>query len=291
MRTIRIGTRDSRLAIIQAEIVAKEIKRYDAGIETQLVMMKTTGDRILDVSLDKIGGKGLFVKELDEALLSESVDITVHSYKDMPVDVNPNLPIVGLSKREDPRDVMILRKDIKKASPQLVVGCSSKRRIYQLRDLGYHNTKPLRGNVITRLKKLNDGEYDAIVLAAAGLKRLGMEHVIDRYFSVQEIIPSACQGVLAVQARLGDDVDYLAGFRNADSEFSSSAERAFIRTLDGGCSSPMAAYATIEQDRITLTGLYVDEQGRTFKDTILGSSAQAEELGRTLASKMKASSI
>lgn len=285
LKKIRIGSRDSKLALIQTEIVAKSIKEYDSTIEIEIVKMKTTGDKILDKTLDKIGGKGLFVKELDEALLSGAVDITVHSFKDLPMEINPDLPIVAISEREDPRDVIIYRED--KIGPTSLIGCSSKRRTIQLNEMGYSNIKPLRGNVQTRLKKLEAGEYDAIVLAAAGLKRLDQEDIISRYFTVEEMLPSACQGVLAVQGKIGESWDYLSNFHNKDVETTSIAERAYVRELDGGCSSPIAAYAVLNGDEINITGLYVDEEKNIYRDSINGSRNDAEKLGTELAKKIK----
>lgn len=285
LKKIRIGSRDSKLALIQTEIVAKSIKEYDSTIEIEVVKMKTTGDKILNKTLDKIGGKGLFVKELDEALLSGAVDITVHSFKDLPMEINPDLPIVAISEREDPRDVIIYRED--KIGPTSLIGCSSKRRTIQLNEMGYSNVKPLRGNVQTRLKKLEAGEYDAIVLAAAGLKRLDQEDIISRYFTVEEMLPSACQGVLAVQGKIGENWDYLSNLHNKDVETTSIAERAYVRELDGGCSSPIAAYAVLNGDEINITGLYVDEEKNIYRDSINGRANDAEKLGTELAKKIK----
>ncbi|MGL4791175.1 MAG: hydroxymethylbilane synthase [Anaerotignaceae bacterium] len=281
MSVIRVGSRDSKLAVIQAEIVMEAIKAFDKSIELELVTMKTTGDKILNKTLDKIGGKGLFVKELDEALLNKEVDITVHSYKDMPMDINENLPVVAVSKREIPTDVFIYNTEILKDNP--LIGCSSKRRTVQLNQMGFLNVKPLRGNVQTRLKKLENGEYDAIVLAAAGIHRLGLENVIKKYFTVAEILPSACQGIIAVQGRKGEDFSFLQGFNDKNAEVVSKAERAFVRALDGGCSSPMAAYATLEGEEITLSGMYVDENNNIFKDEITGNAKDCEQLGFALA--------
>lgn len=291
MRTIRIGTRDSKLAVTQTEIMIKAIKEYDSTIETDVVMMKTTGDKILDVTLDKIGGKGLFVKELDEALISGAVDITVHSFKDMPMDINPELPIAAVSKREDPRDVMIYRKGLEGISAGSIIGCSSKRRSIQLAEMGFTDIAPLRGNVQTRLKKLEDGQYDAIVLAAAGIKRLGLKDIISRYFTVEEILPPACQGILAVQTRKGENTDYLALFHDREAELASIAERAFVKALDGGCSSPIAAYAVLNGSELTLKGLYADEAQKIYKDVITGDCSRAEELGIELAGRIKESAI
>lgn len=286
MRIIRVGSRDSKLAIIQAKIVMDAIESFDKNIKTRLVTMKTTGDKILDKTLDKVGGKGLFVKELDEALLNNLVDITVHSYKDVPMEVNPDLPIVAVSKREDERDVLILPKA--KRDEAKSVGCSSKRRTIQLSQLGYTNIAPIRGNVITRLKKLDDGEFSALVLAAAGIKRLGLTHRINKYFSPEEIMPAACQGVIAVQARKGENVDFLKGFHCEEAEKTSLGERAFVAALDGGCSSPVAAYARIEKGKFVLSGLYVNEEkGIVRKGSMSGEIKDAEKIGIALAQKLK----
>lgn len=286
MRKIRVGSRDSKLAVIQAQMVIDSIKQFDPEIQTELVLMKTTGDKILDKTLDKIGGKGLFVKELDEALLNNLVDITVHSGKDLPMQLNPTLPIVALSKREDERDVLI--KPLNASYPDMPVGCSSKRRTIQLAALGYQHIIPLRGNVITRLKKLDNGEYSAIVLAAAGLKRLELTERISQFFSTEEIMPAACQGIIAVQARHGEDTAYLSCFHSPQSALIVTAERAFVAALDGGCSSPMAAYARIVNDQILLEGLYVDEeQNIVRKGSISGNLSQAAQLGEQLAHKLK----
>lgn len=282
MQVIRVGSRDSKLAVIQAEMVIDAIRHYDSSIKTELVTMKTTGDKILDVTLDKIGGKGLFVKELDDALLHGQVDITVHSLKDMPMEIDERLPVVALSKREDPRDVLICRKE--NGYDMRPIGCSSKRRTIQLTQLGFNNISSLRGNVLTRLKKLDKGEYGAIVLAAAGIVRLGLEDRIDRYFETSEILPSACQGIIAVQARKGEAVDFLSHFHNEESQYVSDAERAFVKDLNGGCSSPIAAYAEIKKDMISLKGMYVnDETGQIIKGSKTGNLTYAKEIGKELA--------
>lgn len=286
MRTIKIGSRDSKLAVIQAQMLVDAIKRHDSKIRTELITMKTTGDKILNVSLDKIGGKGLFVKELDDALLSGAVDITVHSYKDLPMEINEKLPIAALSIREDPRDVLIYTNHfVDKNKP---VGCSSKRRTIQLKELGFDNIAALRGNVITRLRKLDDGEYQGIVLAAAGINRLGLKERISQYFETHEILPSACQGIIAVQARQGENTEYLTGFHSINSQIVAAAERAFVTALDGGCSSPIAAYARIESNLLVLDGMYVDEKkNEIYKGSLSGELSAAESLGRELAKNLK----
>lgn len=287
---IRVGTRDSKLAMIQTEIVVEYIKQYDSSIEIEIIPMKTTGDKILDITLDKIGGKGLFVKELDEALLMDHVDITVHSFKDMPMEENAELPIVAVSEREDPRDVLIVRQEADgtrlEINKNMVVGTSSKRRELQLNRLGYHNIKPIRGNIFTRLQKLDGGEFDAIVLAAAGVKRGRIQERISKYFTVEEMIPSACQGNLVVQGKAGRDYSYLQGLHNEQAAMVAQAERAFVRSLDGGCSTPTAAYGELEGDCLILKGLFLQEDHGVSIQDISGKCEDAITLGCELANRI-----
>lgn len=283
-----VGSRESKLAVIQSEMVIDAIRKFDHTIDVSLLTMKTTGDIILDKTLDKIGGKGLFVKELDKALLEERADLTVHSLKDMPMEVSEGLPLVAFSKREDPRDVLILREGLSELPENPVIGCSSLRRKLQLAHI-YPGAQvnPIRGNVQTRLRKLDSGEFDAIVLAYAGIKRLGLEERVSKFFSTDEMMPAACQGILAVQARAGYEVAFLADFDDEETKLTALAERSYVRTLDGGCSSPVAAYATICGEEITIHGFYVDEAGNQSKDRITGNKYEGEELGRKLALTMK----
>lgn len=289
MKTIKIGTRESKLAVIQAEMVADDIRENCTDITPELVTMKTTGDKILNKTLDKIGGKGLFVKELDAALLDGRSDISVHSLKDMPMEVSKELPLLGFSKREDPRDVLVLPKGKTELDKALPLGCSSARRILQLKELFPDmEVKSIRGNVLTRLEKLDRGEYSALILAAAGLKRLGLEERISRYFSTNEMIPAAGQGILAVQGRKGEDYSYLSGFFDEESTWCALAERSFVRTLDGGCSSPIAAYAAVDNGILKLTGLYAAEGSISYvTGQIAGNPAEAERLGKNLAEQLK----
>ncbi|CCX36917.1 porphobilinogen deaminase [Clostridium sp. CAG:1013] len=288
MKHIRIGSRESRLAVIQSEIVINAIHQWDPTIQTELVTMKTTGDVILDRTLDKIGGKGLFVKELDAALLDGRVDLTVHSSKDLPMETDPRLPLVAFSKRADPRDVLVLPENKDTIDFTKPIGCSSLRRQLQLRALFPEATvAPVRGNVLTRLQKLDSGEFSALVLAGAGLARLGLERRISRYFSVEEILPAAGQGILAVQTQEGVDTSCLGGFADEDGRDCLLAERAFVRTLDGGCSSPVAAFATVERDTLTLKGMYVTPEETLYFETISGPRDQGEALGAALAEEMR----
>lgn len=281
---IKIGSRESRLAVVQSEMVMEAVRAAAPDVETELITMKTTGDKILDRTLDKIGGKGLFVKELEAALIEKRVDLTVHSLKDVTMEENEELPLVAFSKREDPRDALILplgKDDIDFSKP---IGCSSMRRITQLKQLFPDaEFKTIRGNVQTRLNKLDSGEFSATVLACAGLKRLGLEERISRIFTTEEIIPAAGQGILAVQARKDMDTGFLSEFDDSASRIAQAAERSFVRTLDGGCSSPIAAYAESDGDTVRLTGYYVDDDGKSYRKTIEGDSSEAEALGKKLA--------
>ena len=284
MRTIRIGSRESRLAVIQAELVMEAIRAAHPEIRLELVTMKTTGDKILDRTLDKVGGKGLFVKELDAALLDGRADLTVHSCKDLPMEENPAIPLAGFSKREDPRDALVLPEGVTKLDKTKPIGCASARLAVQLKELFPDmETAPVRGNVLTRLRKLDKGQFSALVLAAAGLKRLGLEGRIARYFTAEEIIPAAGQGILAVQTRAGDGYHCLAAVADREGTACALAERAFVRALDGGCSSPVAAHGVVDGDTLVLTGM--DENGR--RDRISGPVREAERLGETLARRMK----
>lgn len=285
---ITVGSRESALAVAQARIVINAIKKHSPNIDIELLTMKTIGDKILDKTPDAIGEKGLFVKELDKALTDGRVDITVHSLKDMPTDINPQLPIIAVSEREDPRDALILRKGLDKMDLSQPIGSASKRRSIQLKNLFPDAViKPIRGNIQTRLEKLDRGDFGALVLAYAGIKRLGLEDRVSRVFEVDEILPASCQGVLAVQGRRDFDISVLQGFHSEKTSITAAAERAFIHELDGGCSSPSAGYAVIENGRLILNGFYADENGKSFKQSITGDINKAEELGRCLARSMK----
>ena len=288
MKKLVVGSRESRLAVIQTQLAIQAIRACQPGLEVELLTMKTTGDKILDRTLDQVGGKGLFVKELDAALLAGRVDLTVHSSKDLPMETDPRLPLVAFSRRADPRDALVLPAGAKELDPAKPIGCSSLRRQLQLKALfPQMKTAPVRGNVLTRLEKLDRGEYAALVLAAAGLERLGLAGRVSRYFSVEEMLPAAGQGILAVQARADFDPACLREFHDPDSRDCLLAERAFVRALDGGCSSPVAAYATVDGEALTLTGLYVDSHGEARRQTISGPRGQGERLGAALAQDLR----
>lgn len=286
---LRIGSRESRLAVIQSRMVMEAIAKAEPAAELELVTMKTTGDKILDKTLDKIGGKGLFVRELDQALREGKVDFTVHSLKDMPMEVPEDLPLAAFSSREDPRDVLVLPEGVTELDPSKPIGCSSRRRQLQLKKLFPEmRIEPVRGNVQTRLAKLEAGQFSALVLAAAGLKRLGLTNRISRYFEPEEILPAAGQGILVVQTRKGMNTDCLRLVHDEKTACCAKAERAFVRELNGGCSSPVAAHATVDGETLTLTGFYVSpDETIQRKGSIRGGVPDAETLGRILARLLK----
>lgn len=286
-----IGSRESILAVLQSRMVETYIKETHPEIQTEILTMKTTGDKILDRTLDKVGGKGLFVKELDKALLEKRTDLSVHSLKDMPMEIPESLPLLAFSKREDPRDVLVLPEGVKELDRSKPIGCSSLRRTLQLKKIFPDaEVKSIRGNLQTRLRKLDEGGYSALVLAAAGLIRLGLENRISRYFTTEEILPAAGQGILAVQGREGMDYSFLEEYGDPDSWAAGQAERAFVRYLDGGCSSPVAAYGEIREGALFLTGLYYREEDGTYiKGSISGDAEEAEALGAALAERLKES--
>ena len=292
MKTIRIGSRDSRLAVIQSELVIGALATSHPELTVELVTMKTAGDKILDRTLDKVGGKGLFVKELDLALLEHRTDLSVHSAKDLPMEVDPRLPLLGYSKREDPRDVLVLPMGMTELDPGKPIGSSSPRRALQLKALfPGMEVKSVRGNLQTRLRKLDEGEYSALVLAAAGLKRLGLEERISRYFSPEEMLPAAGQGILALQGRAGEDYSWLEDYLDGNSALCIEAERAFVTALNGGCSSPIAAFATLNGELLTLKGLYQTPDGTLRRGHITGNRWEGKSLATALAARLRGDSI
>lgn len=287
-KTVRIGSRESKLAVVQTEIVMDRIRALRPDWDLELVTMKTTGDKILNKTLDKVGGKGLFVKELHQALLRGEIDMAVHSLKDMPMEEDPRIPISAYIKRGDPRDCLVCRKP--EHGENGIIGTSSARRRIQMERRGKEkdSIKSVRGNIVTRLKKLDDGAYDALILAAAGLIRAGFQDRITRYYEPEEMLPAAGQGILAVQCRAGFEPELMAELDDEDTRYAALAERGFVRALNGGCSSPVAAYARVFGDRMELEGLYYDEaSGHFWKRRAEGLCKEAERLGVRLAEAMK----
>lgn len=273
---------------MQTKIVMDQIKKSNKDLELELVTLKTTGDKILDKTLDKIGGKGLFVKELDQALLDGRIDLAIHSLKDVPMEVSKEIPLVAYVKRGDPRDVLILPKGMLVSPIEKKIGSSSARRILQLKHI-FPNmyTESVRGNIMTRLQKLDNGQYTSLVLACSGLIRADLKDRISRYFSIEEMLPAAGQGILVVQARNDLDTLFLEPIKDLTTTYQAIAERSFVRTLDGGCSSPIAAYADVQGNDLKLTGLYYKEGEEDYKiDSIFGDVLEGEKLGEELAKKM-----
>lgn len=288
-KIITVASRESKLAVAQAQLIIKAIAGANPQLTLSVVTMKTTGDKILDKSLDKIGGKGLFVKELDYALRNKLANITVHSLKDMPAEAPEDLPLLAFFVRGNPLDALVLPQGQTKIDITKPIGCGSARRVLQLKKL-YPNieVKLIRGNVQTRLAKLDSGEYCATVLACAGLERLGLTDRISRVFTAEEMLPAAGQGTLAVQGRAGEDYAFLREIDDKSTRQASLAERTFVRILDGGCSSPIAAYAEVKGKNIIITGLYCDENtGKYIKGSESGVAEDGEALAKKLALRLK----
>jgi hydroxymethylbilane synthase len=291
---LRIATRKSQLALWQAEHVATLLRHAHAGLAVELVPLVTQGDRIQNRSLAAIGGKGLFIKELEIALEERRADIAVHSMKDLPGELAPGMIVGALLERADARDALLASShaSLDELPRGASVGTSSLRRQAQLLavrpDL---KIEPLRGNVDTRLRRLDAGELDAIVLACAGLIRLGLASRITARLEPRVFLPAVAQGVIGIECR-GEDLrarELLAVLNHADTQVAVDAERAFAHRLGGSCQSPIAAYAVLAGNRLTLEGLVAEPDGtRVLRDTMTGSSAQATALGHALAVRVLA---
>jgi hydroxymethylbilane synthase len=291
-RQLRIATRKSPLALWQAEHVRARLQQLHPGLQVELLTMSTQGDRVLDSPLAKIGGKGLFVKELEQGMLAGQADIAVHSMKDVPAELPNGLEIGAILEREDPRDAFVSNHfaALAELPHGARVGTSSLRRQCQLR-----NVRPdleildLRGNVNTRLAKLDAGDYDAIVLASAGLKRLGMAERITRALEPEDMLPAIAQGVIGIECR-SDDVTVRAliePLNHAETGLRTRAERAMNARLAGGCQAPVAGFSVINGDRIALRGLVGWPNGSSIiRGEISGLAAEAAVLGEQLAQEL-----
>ena len=292
LKTLRIATRSSPLALWQAEEVSRRLHELYPELEVQLVKMKTKGDKILDAPLAKVGGKGLFVKELEAGMLAGEADIAVHSMKDVPVEFPEGLSLALIMQREDPRDAFVSNQyaSLRDLPADAIVGTSSLRRQTQIREkFPALKLDWLRGNVNTRLKKLDDGEYDAIILAAAGLKRLGFEDRIRSYLEPEDSLPAIGQGAIGIETRSDDDAvkQLIAPLADADTTLRVQAERAMNETLNGGCQVPLAGYAVLEGDQLFLRGLVGEPDGsRVLRAEIRGAASDATELGVRLAQNL-----
>ncbi len=289
---IRVGTRGSKLALAQTNWVIGKIKEHYPGIQVEIVIIKTKGDKITDVPLAKVGGKGLFVKEIEEALLRKEIDLAVHSMKDVPTELPKGLEIAIIPKRESPFDVLISRENVsfEELPSGAKVGTSSLRRTAQIRarrlDLRIEN---LRGNLDTRLRKLSEGLYDAIIVAEAGLLRLGLNDTPRRRFPMEAMLPAIGQGALAIEIR-EDDVELREGLsflHDEETAVTVAAERAFLKRLGGGCQVPLAAYARINGDTLVLEAMIADPSGKPLlRDKLEGFTSQAAEIGCQLAEEL-----
>ncbi len=291
-RVIRFGSRKSALAVAQTRILMDAVAAAHPELEVELVTMTTTGDvnmKPFSEASDKFGIKGLFTQELEEALKSGEIDVAVHSLKDVPMYANEELPIVAYSARGDARDALVLPEGAGEIDENLPLGCSSARRRIQLAKLFPQlRVEPVRGNVNTRLRKLDEGQFSALVLAAVGLQRVGLGERISRYITTDEMIPAPGQGILACQGRAGESYEYLDAVRCEAAACCARAERGFSAELGGGCTAPVGAYAEIIDGELTLHGFYADEAEGIYREgRACGRPEDAEELARGLARRLR----
>lgn len=291
-KLIKLGTRKSLLAMTQSTWIKEQIETHYPKTTVELIKIVTKGDKILDVPLAKVGGKGLFVKELEEAMICNEVDIAVHSMKDVPSELPPELHIGIITARENPFDAFVSIKysSLVDLPVGAKVGTSSLRRQSQLArirpDLLIDD---LRGNVDTRLRKLDEGQYDAVVLASAGLNRLKLSHRITSCFRVEEMLPAVAQGAVGIELRKNDQslLNDLSFLNHEKTMIAVTAERSFLKRLEGGCQVPIAGFATIKHDKLTITGLISAVNGTKFvKKSITGMTYDALSLGNTLAEEL-----
>jgi len=290
-RQLRIGTRASQLALWQANWVKARLEGRYPGMEITLVKIKTLGDRVLDTPLARVGGKGLFVKEIEEALLRGDIHIAVHSMKDVPTELPEGLGIHCITEREDPRDALISRhQDLTGLPPNARIGAGALRRQAQLLRLRPDfRMIPIRGNVETRIRKLEDENLDAIILAAAGLKRLGLEGIVTEYLGVDLSIPAVGQGALGIECRLDDReaMETIAFLNHPKTSQTVSAERALLARCQGGCQAPIAAHGMVVGNELRLTGFIASVDGqRSVRDRISGPPERCEALGTELADRL-----
>ncbi len=295
-RTVRIGSRKSQLALVQTYWVQEELQKYFPDITFEVETMSTQGDKILDVPLAKIGDKGLFTKELEVGMLEKKTDLAVHSLKDLPTNLPEGLMLGCVTERENPADALVVHEKFKDKQLETlpegaVIGTSSLRRLAQLRHHFPHlEFKDVRGNLNTRLAKLDAGEYDAIILAFAGLHRLGMGDRIHQVIPPEVSLHAVGQGALGIECREGDSeiLDLLKSLEHTATAQRCYAERAFLRELEGGCQVPIGVNTQIEGEQLTLTGLVASLDGKKLvKDVVTGTTAEAEQIGLELARKLR----
>lgn len=287
---IRVGTRGSNLALIQTNWAIDRLKEKFPEVEFEVKIIKTKGDKILHLSLDKIGDKGLFVKEIESQLLEGEIDLAVHSMKDMPAEVVEGLKFAAVPKREDPRDVIILREGLNSFDELPIgatIGTGSKRRKYQLlRKRPDLNIVPIRGNIETRISKIESENLDGIVLAASGVIRADLEEKITEFLPVDLMIPAPAQGALALEIRENDEEleKMIDAIKDEISQIQTDAERSYLAGIDGSCHIPMGAYCEVDGEKLTLTGIFGDEDGEKITVASLeGEKDNPKELGSNLA--------
>ncbi|MFH1139369.1 MAG: hydroxymethylbilane synthase [Pseudomonadota bacterium] len=291
-KRIVIGARGSALSLTQARWTAARLEEAHPGLVVEFEIIKTKGDKILDAPLAKVGGKGLFVKEIEDALLEGRVDLAVHSMKDVPTDIPAGLVLASVPKREDFRDALVSRggERLESLPRGARVGTSSLRRQAQLLFLRPDlKIETLRGNLDTRLRKLVDENFDAIVLAAAGLNRMNLQDRASQLLDPDVMLPAIGQGALGLEVRVDDPdlLDLVAALHHEPTAVCVAAERAFLLTMEGGCQVPLGALARLDRGRLFLTGLVADPEGRRlYKDSLEVAAARAEEAGRVLAGKL-----
>lgn len=293
-RVIRIGTRGSRLALYQAEQVQVKINAFHPEINTEVVIIKTKGDKILDVALSKIGDKGLFTKELEKELNNEKIDMAVHSLKDLPTELPESFRIGAVLERADFRDALVSRdhKKLKELSGNNRIGTSSLRRQASLLHLNKDlQIVDIRGNINTRLRKMEEDYCDAIVMAAAGLVRLGLEEHITEILDPEIFVPAVSQGVIAVETRKNDQYinDICEKLNHRQTWLACIMERAFLKTLEGGCQVPAGCFTRLEDSSVSITGFVASPDGKIYiKEQLTGPFGEYEKLGRQLAEKLLA---
>ncbi|YAF96585.1 MAG: hydroxymethylbilane synthase [Nodularia sp. CChRGM 3473] len=295
-RIIRIGSRKSQLALVQTYWVREQLQKSFPDISFEVHTMSTQGDKILDVALAKIGDKGLFTKELEVGMLNQEIDFAVHSLKDLPTNLPEGLTLAAITERENPADALVVHvkykdKQIETLPAGAVIGTSSLRRLAQLRHQYPHFTfKDVRGNLNTRMAKLDAGEYDALILAAAGLQRLGMGDRIHQILPPEVSLHAVGQGALGIECRADDNelITLLKAIEHSETRDRCLAERAFLRMLEGGCQVPIGVNTEINGDNLTLTGIVASVDGQKLvKDTVTGAANNAEELGAELAERLR----
>ncbi|HEX2268159.1 MAG TPA: hydroxymethylbilane synthase [Pyrinomonadaceae bacterium] len=292
-RRLVIGSRGSKLALWQAEQAKARLLALYPEVDVSIEIIKTTGDVKTD-PLSVIGGKGVFTKELEDALLDGRIDVAVHSLKDLPTVLPDRLSISAICKRDDPRDALVVRDDLKARGGSIlnlpekaIVGTSSQRRVAQLKSLRRDVVvKDVRGNVDTRLRKLDEGQYDALILASAGLRRLELESRIDAAISTEEMVPAVGQGAIAIEIRSDDEfaTEATGALDHEETRLCCLAERAFLRSLGGGCQFPIAAHAIIDSEELTLDGLVATPDGaKILRQQLSGPKTNTDEIGSSLA--------